>query len=242
MLTVHEVSELTGISIRTLHYYDEIGLLKPSAVTEAGYRLYDDGNLERLQQIMLFRELDFPLRDIKKILDYAGFDRDKALCQQIDLLTLKKERIERLISLAKQIRTNGGRSNMSFEEFDREKLNAYTAEAKKTWGHTEAWQEYEKHAAGRTAEKQQSLAEGLMRYFVLFGELKEGEPSDERAQTLVKELQAYITANYYTCTDQILRGLGQMYAAGGEMTGNIDRAGGKGTAAFAAKAIAIYCN
>ena len=93
MKTVNEVSKLTGISVRTLHHYDEIGLLKPTSITDAGYRLYDDIALERLQHILLFRELQFPLKDIKKILDSSDFDRNKALEQQIELLTMKKEHL-----------------------------------------------------------------------------------------------------------------------------------------------------
>ena len=88
MMTVKEASRLTGISIRTLQYYDKLGLL-PAMRTESGYRLYDDAALERLQQILLFRELEFPLRDIRTILDNPNFDRRKALRQQIELLTLK---------------------------------------------------------------------------------------------------------------------------------------------------------
>ena len=103
MKTVNEVSKLTGVSIRTLHYYDEIGLLHPTEVTEAGYRLYDDTALERLQHIMLFRELEFPLKEIKEIVDNPNFDRSKALEQQIKLLTLKKEHIENLIIYARGI-------------------------------------------------------------------------------------------------------------------------------------------
>ena len=91
MMTVNEVSKLTGVSIRTLQYYDTIGLLKPIEYTESGYRLYDDTSLERLQQILLFKELEFPLKEIKKIIDAPNFDRNKALEQQIDLLTMKKE-------------------------------------------------------------------------------------------------------------------------------------------------------
>ena len=94
MMTVNEVSKLTGVSIRTLHYYDKIGLLHPAFVTESGYSQYDDTALERLQQILLFRELEFPLKEIKDILDSDGFDREKALEQQIELLTLKKEHLE----------------------------------------------------------------------------------------------------------------------------------------------------
>ena len=90
MMTVNEVSKLTGVSIRALQYYDKIGLLHPAEYTEAGYRLYDDAALERLQQILLFRELEFPLKDIQKIVENPAFDRQKALEQQIALLTLKK--------------------------------------------------------------------------------------------------------------------------------------------------------
>ena len=94
MKTVNEVSKLTGVSIRTLQYYDKIGLLKPAEYTESGYRLYDDAALERLQQILLFRELEFPLKDIKDIVTRSDFDKRLALDQQIELLELKKEHIE----------------------------------------------------------------------------------------------------------------------------------------------------
>ena len=100
MMTVHEVSKLAGVSIRTLQYYDKIGLLHPTGYTDAGYRLYDDTDLERLQHILLFRELEFPLKDIKAILNSPDFDRSKALEQQIELLRLKKEHIENLMNFA----------------------------------------------------------------------------------------------------------------------------------------------
>ena len=90
MMTVHEVSKLAGVSIRTLQYYDKIGLLHPTGYTDAGYRLYDDADLERLQHILLFRELEFPLKDIRDILNSPDFDRSRALEQQIELLKLKK--------------------------------------------------------------------------------------------------------------------------------------------------------
>lgn len=89
MMTVNEVSKLAGVSIRTLQYYDSIGLLKPAAYTESGYRLYDDAAMERLQQILLFRELEFPLKDIKEIITRPDFDKKKALEQQIELLTMQ---------------------------------------------------------------------------------------------------------------------------------------------------------
>ena len=90
MMTVHEVSKLTGVSIRTLQYYDRIGLLHPARYTDAGYRLYDDTALETLQQFLLFRELEFSLSEIRQIIQNPSFDRRKALDQQIELLQLKK--------------------------------------------------------------------------------------------------------------------------------------------------------
>ena len=240
MMTVKEVSKLTGVSVRTLHYYDEIGLLHPAVTTDAGYRMYDDTSLERLQQILLFREFEFSLRDIKKMIDSPGFDREKALSEQIRLLTLKKEHFDNLISYAQQIRSKG-EYDMNFKAFNTEKIENYKAEAKKKWSDTEAYREYETKSADYTEEKEQTLAKGLMEIFKEFGQQAEKSPADVDVQRLVKKLQDYITANYYTCTKNILSGLGQMYAAGGEMTENIDAAGGKGTAEFAAKAIAEYC-
>lgn len=240
MMTVNEVSKLTAVSVRTLHYYDEIGLLPPAVTTDAGYRLYDEKSLERLQQILLFRELEFSLKDIKEIIDSPGFDRKKALTEQIRLLTLKKEHFENLISFAKQIESTGG-YDMNFEVFDRQKIEKYKAGAKKTWGDTAAYREYEEKTVDYSDEKQEVLAMDMMNIFKEFGSKMDNAPADADVQKLVKKLQDFITANYYTCTKEILSGLGQMYASGGEMTDNIDAAGGKGTAEFAAKAIAEYC-
>ena len=103
MMTVGEVSALTGVSVRALHHYDRIGLLPPAEVSEAGYRLYDDKSLERLSAILLFRELEFPLKDIRAILDSPVYERNRALDQQIELLRLKAEHLENLIDLAKGI-------------------------------------------------------------------------------------------------------------------------------------------
>ncbi|MCI7107533.1 MAG: MerR family transcriptional regulator [Agathobacter sp.] len=180
-------------SICTLHYYDQIGLLHPPVTTEAGYRMYDNTSLKRLQSIMLFKELEFPLKDIKRIIDSPAFDQQEALEQQIQLLTMKKEHIENLIIFAKGMKTIG--------------VNTMD----------------------------------LMGLFTEFGSMMDCKPEDENVQAQVRKLQQFITDNYYTCTDEILAGLGQMYVAGGEMTDNIDSAGGKGTAEFAARAIAFYC-
>ena len=116
MKTISQVAELTGVSIRTLQYYDEIGLLKPSELSPAGYRLYDEHALQNLQQILFFRELDFPLKDIIKIMQNPDFDRIAAFKKQKELLLLKRNRINRLIQLLEQLEK--GEECMSFKEFD----------------------------------------------------------------------------------------------------------------------------
>lgn len=163
MMTVNEVSKLAGVSIRTLHYYDKIGLLHPSTVTEAGYRQYDDTALERLQQILLFRELEFPLKEIKEILDSDRFDKKKALEQQIELLTLKKEHLEDLISFAREIKDKGEK-NMDFTVFDTAKIDAYAREAKERWGKTDAYQEYERKSEGRGEMENKQKLQGIINY------------------------------------------------------------------------------
>lgn len=238
MKTVKEVSRLTGVSVRTLHHYDAIGLLKPTQVTEAGYRLYDDAALGRLQTILLFRELEFPLKEIKEMLTAENFDPMAALTDQIRLLGLRREKLDRLIEHAKTIQKTGV-MNMDFKAYDNKKLDAYAQEAKKRWGHTEAWRESE--SRGKTREQECSDADGLMDIFRRLGQLREGSPAAPEAQALIAELQRYICDHYYNCTNQILMGLGQMYAAGDEMNENIDRAGGAGTGDFARRAIEIYC-
>lgn len=240
MRTVHEVSKLSGVSIRALHHYDRIGLLHPAQMTEAGYRLYDDANLERLQLILLFRELKFSLKEIKVILDCSGHDRSTILEHQIELLKLQKEHLENLIDLACGIKAIGVR-RLDFSAFDTSKIDEYAAQAKATWGQTEAYREFEKKSEGRSVGEENAIALGFMQLFTEFGKMRELSPASPEVQEQVKKLQDYITKHYYTCTKEILQGLGAMYAGGGEFTANIDKSGGEGTAEFVDKAIQIYC-
>ncbi|MBR2423192.1 MAG: MerR family transcriptional regulator [Oscillospiraceae bacterium] len=240
MKTVAQVSKLTGVSVRTLHHYDEIGLLKPAKITEAGYRLYDNFSLQRLHAILLLKELQFPLKEIRAILDNPGFDPMEALQQQIELLELQKQHLENLISHAREIQKTGVIS-MDFSSFDTEKIDRYAEEAKKKWGQTPAYKEYESKTAGQSKAQLQETGDQLIDIFRRFGEIRHLSPASPEAQALVSQLQSFITDNYYTCTKQILSGLGQMYAAPGEMNENIDKAGGEGTGAFARDAITVYC-
>ena len=237
-----EVSKLTGVSIRTLHYYDTIGLLKPADMTEAGYRLYDDAALERLQTILLFRELQFPLMEIKQILDSPNFDRGKALEQQIALLEMKKEHIENLIDLARGIKMIGVRPLMDFTAFDTKKIDEYARQAKESWGNTEAYKEFEEKNKDRSLKEQEALSKEFMELFAEFGSMKNLEPADERVQAQVEKFRAYITEHFYQCTTEILQCLGKMYSGGGSMSENIDKVGGAKTAQFVDRAICEYCD
>ena len=245
MMTVNEVCKLTGVSIRTLQYYDSIGLLPPAQRTEAGYRLYDDAALERLSQILLFRELEFPLTEIKSILDDPGFDRTEALTQQIELLTLKIKRLGDIVELArdqKQKLIEKGEINMDFKAFDTAKIDEYTKRAKEKWGGTKEYKEYNEKHADSTSEEKMAKAEELMKVFAEFGTMKDKDVSSDEVQAQVEKLRACISANYYDCSPEILGSLGQMYTADKEFSKNIDAAGGNGTAEFVSRAIGAYVN
>ena len=240
MKTVQEIAKLAHVSVRTLHHYDAIGLLKPTEITEAGYRLYDDVALERLYLILLFRALEFPLKEIQGILDAPDFDRNRILEQQVQMLKAKANHLQTLIHLANGIKLTGVK-NLKFKNWDPKKIDEYGAQAETLYGKTDAWQEYKQKTNNRSKAQEQALGEGIMELFTKLGSMKELSPDSPEVQAWVKELQNYITEHFYTCTPQILRGLGEMYAGGGSMTENIDAAGGTGTGAFALEAIKVYC-
>ena len=240
MKTVTEIAQLAHISVRTLHHYDAIGLLKPTVLTEAGYRLYDDAALERLYLILLFRELEFPLKDIQAILDAPDFDRNRILAQQVEMLKAKAAHLQNLIHLANGIKLTGVK-NLKFKNWDPKKIDEYSAQAETLYGKTDAWQEYQQKSKGRSKGQEQALGEGILELFTKLGAMKEMSPESSEVQSWVQQLQSYITEHFYNCTPQILMGLGEMYAGGGSMTENIDAAGGKGTGEFAREAIRHYC-
>lgn len=239
MRTVKEVSKLTGVSVRTLHHYDAIGVCKPSEVTQAGYRLYDDAALERLQAVLLFRELQFPLKEIREMLDSPLFDPKEALEQQIKLLELQKKHIEQLISFAREIKEKGVKE-MNFNAFDTTEVEQYAAEVKERWGKTGAYKQWDERSKKMTPEELRETNARLMMFFTELGTWRKLMPDEEKVQKKIGELQKFITDNYYTCTDEIFGGLGQMYVGDERMKCNIDKAGGEGTAEFASKAISIY--
>ncbi|HFI0022203.1 TPA: MerR family transcriptional regulator [Streptococcus suis] len=235
--TVKQVSRLTGLTVRTLHHYDQIGLLKPAFVAENGYRYYNQENLARLQEILLFRELDFPLKDIQQLLDVTEVNRQQVLRDHITLLELKREQLDRIINHARLLTEKGGEV-MDFHAFDSSQLDAYKAEAKERWGQTAVYAEFEE---GYDASMDRVFAQEMQAIFEAFGKMQNIEVSHPDVQAQVANLRAYITEHFYTCTKEILQNLGFMYVEDERFSANIDRAGGPGTVAFVSQAIAIYC-
>ncbi|MCY3054869.1 MerR family transcriptional regulator [Aerococcus sp. CDC-944-U94] len=240
MKTVKEVSEMAGISVRTLHYYDKIKLLKPSKRSASGYRLYSDEDLKKIQYILLFKELEFSLKEIKKIINSENFDEDLVLDQQIELLTLKKEHLENLILFAKGIKVLGVDS-VNFQAFDRKKIDKFSQQAKDYWGDTEEYHHFQEKQIHQSSLQKKTIHQQLMMIFVEFSQIKKKNYGSQSAQTLVKKLQDFISDHFYPCSNEILFELGKMYASGGDFTKNIDEFAGSGTAKFVHQAIAYYC-
>ncbi len=241
---IKEFAKLTGVSVRTLHYYDEIGLLKPSAVDEQnGYRYYDEGSIGRMQEILFYRELDFPLKRIKEILSALDYDKQQAFKAQKHLLTLKRARLERLIA-ALDHAMKGEKITMNIfdnSEFEAQRAQ-YEKEANARWGTSSAYKEFAEKTKDYSNEQQNELAAGMNGIIAEFARCK-GDgfaPQSDAAQALVNKWQEYISEHYYSCTTEILSGLGQMYAADARFKENIDRQG-DGTAQFMSDAIEVYC-
>ncbi len=240
---IKEFAKLCGVSVRTLHYYDEIGLLKPAFVDEQnGYRFYDGKSLEHIQEILFFKELDFPLKSISEILSSPDYDKHKALKEQRKLLILKRERLQRIID-ALDFAEKGKITMNAFDnnEFDTARKQ-YEVEAKERFGKTDAYKEHEQKTASYSKGKWQQVNDGLNDVLAKFADcFQSGQaPNADDAQALVKELQSYITENYYSCGNEILKGLGQMYVADERFRENIDKHA-VGTAQFISEAIEIYC-
>ena len=238
-MQIREFAEFTGVSVRTLHYYDEIGLLVPARVDRAtGYRYYDESSLLRMQEILFYRELDFPLKRIGQILSAPDHDKTQALKEQKILLTLKKERLERLICAI----DGAVKGENVMTAFDNSEFEKHKAEAREKWGHTDAYKQHEEKTRNYSKQTWNDLAgemDQIMAEFALC--MKNGEtPDSTEVRHLVKALQDHITAHYYNCTHQILGGLGQMYVADERFKHNIDRHA-DGTAQFICEAIEAYC-
>ena len=175
-MTIGEVARLTGVTIRTLRHYDRIGLLTPSEVTGAGYRLYDDASLRRLHMILLFRELEVPLEEIRRILDDPGFDPSAALRLQERQLLMRRGHIDRLLRLIRTLQQKG-MTHMDFSAFDRHQQEDWAAQARAAWGETPAYREYEQRESTRQPGDSARAGRELMG---MLGEFKPQPPGIAR--------------------------------------------------------------
>mgnify|MGYP000903032930 FL=1 len=233
MKTVKEMSRLSGVSVRTLHYYDEINLLTSSFIADNGYRYYNEDAIKRLQEILLFHELEFPLKTIKEIVGNTAYDRDFALQEQIKLLEMKKAHLKKVIKHAKSLQEKGD-SYMKFDAYDKTELKALQKEAKQRWGKTAAYQKF----AAKMSDKDFAHISSEMS---AFGRLKQLSADHAEVQQQVESLRNYISQNFYACNKDILARLGKMYTADNRFSQTIDTAGGQEMAAFVAQAITAYC-
>lgn len=219
-LPVGEVAKLVGVSVRTLHHYDAIGLLSPQDRSPAGYRLYGRSELERLQQVLAYRELGFELDAIAQLLDDAEADPTEHLRRQEALLNA---RLERLFTMRKQVRRQMEARKMGinlspkemFELFGDEDPSKYAEEAEQRWGGTDAYAQSQKRVSTYTkADWQRVQAETAAVESRLIELLQAGVPStDERAKAAAEAHRQQISSSYYDCTYEIHRGLADMYEA-----------------------------
>ncbi|PFE04794.1 MerR family transcriptional regulator [Bacillus cereus] len=238
-MRVKEVADLVGISVRTLHHYDEIGLLTPDETTESGYRLYSNENLERLQQILFFKELGFPLKKIKEIISSPSFDREEALQMHRKMLLEKRARLDKVIAtIDKTIKHTKGEIEMTnkekFEGFDFSH-NPYEEEARARWG-DKAIDKANKTAAGMTKEKQ----EDFNNIYRKLAELRNGAPDSKEAQEAIHVWYEYLQ-DFGQYSLEAFKGLGQMYVDDERFTKNIDKFG-EGLAQFMCDAMAVYAD
>ena len=245
--TVHEVAKWTGITARTLHYYDEIGLLKPSIITEAKYRQYTDDDLTRLQEILFFREVGFALKEIKELLDSPHYVRSEALERHVLILEAQKERIEALISLVKD--TINGNKEIKFSAFSNAKIlelqSQFQEEVLEQWGNTESFREYKTMFSSHSKQIQEkeiesfySMARNIFEKLAMY----ENSPAESsEVQAIVHEWQQYISEHFYECNKQILSNLGVLYITDERFTTFINRFSSGNLAAFLMKQYNFFC-
>ncbi len=236
-MNIKKFAELTGVSIRTLHYYDEIDLLKPDYVDEkTGYRHYGEKAFSRMEEILFYRELDFSLKSIKEIIYSPGYNKQEALKGQKELLVLKKECLERIINALEN--AEKGENTMDLKVFDNGEIEQYKAEVKARWGETDEYKQNQSKTACYSKKQQAENFKGLNGIINEFSTaMRNGlNPDDNSVSVLVRKLQGFISETQYTCTDEILLCLGEMYVEDERFKKNIDKSV-VGTAEFIRNAI-----
>ncbi len=237
--TINQLAKLAGISVRTLHYYDEIGLLMPSFVRTNGYRIYEDKELLKLQQILLFRELEFPLEQIKAMMTAKDFDVRRALRDQRKLLELKKTHIGNLIDMV-DIRLKGGEhmTDSAFGAFTDKTMEEFKEEARKRWGHTDAYKQSAERTRGWTKEDYNRIAEEGIKFTEALSKLMDLGVDDPKVQEMIGKHYEGIQ-RFYDCPLEMYKNLGAMYVDDPRFAAYYDKFR-KGMAVFMRDAIAYY--
>lgn len=241
--SVNDLAQLSGISVRTIHYYDEIGLLKPSSVRPNGYRTYAQREVMKLQQILFFRELEIPLREIARIMGSPGFDRRTALADQRRLLALKRDRLDRLLeTIDRELGGEGrhmGDNTDLFASFGDTELTKHMEEAKRRWGNTDAWRqsmERTRHWTKADYERIRAQGEELTRQLA---ETMAYPPEDDRVQALIARHYAGIRS-FYDVSADMYRNLGAMYVDDPRFAAYYEKFR-PGLSVFMRDAIAVFC-
>jgi len=241
-MNTHEVAALTGVSVRTLHHYDQIGLLRPGRNADNGYRVYSAEDLDLLQQILFFKECGFSLADIQALLQSPSFDRNKAYALQRQTLLHQRRRIDTMLhTLEKTMRASKGEITMtSKEKFLGLDLteNPYEEEARRLWGDAAVDQSNEKIAA-LTPDGRKAAAAGLHELFTRLAAVRCEAPDSDEVQAEIDAMFRYFNRSFGTYTPQAFAGVGQLYVTDERFTRNIDQYG-EGLSAFLAEAMAEY--
>jgi len=226
-LTIKEVCQVTGLSKRTLHYYDQIDLFKPDRVLDNKYRQYARASLDKLKQILFYRALDFPLKEIKMIMESENFDAFKALRHQRSLLEMKRQQMDDLIDLIDQ--TMKGERAMDFKAFDASAIRAHEAkfrqETEDLYGDSEAYKLANKKFSQYTDEDLESIQDQYEAILKGLANLLGHPPESQPVQDLVKAWQDHITTYYYPCNKDILLGLSHMYQSDDQFRSSMDAYG-----------------
>lgn len=244
--TVKAVSDMAGISIRTLHYYDQIGLLHPAEISPAGYRLYADADLVRLQQILFFRELGFGLSEIRQILDSPDFDPCRALQEHRRALLEQQRRLERLINTVdRTLERLERKEKMMTEEmkelFDGFDPSKYGEETRQRWGGSPEFAESQKRTGTYTRADWKAIQQEAAEIYQNLAARMAQQPGAPEVQTWIGRWHQHITKWFYPCSPEVFRGLGDLYVQDERFTQNIDKTR-PGLAAFMKEAMAIYAD
>lgn len=249
-MKVGEVAKIAGISVRTLHHYDRIGLLKPTTSTPSGYRLYERSDLERLQQILFYRELDVPLEETGALLDRPGFDRAESLLRHREALQARLRRLERLLeTVDRTLDAMKGDDEMTdremFDAFRLEEIEQHRRkhekEAEARYGHTDAWKESSRRFAGMTDAEKVRTMDRSVEIFSTIAALMDRPIDDADVQKEVGEWNRHIDRSFYPCPPEMFRGLAELYVADPRFTETFEKIR-PGLAAFLSEAMKRWCD